>query len=224
MAYGNQFLKVSWIFGVIGTDEVAVTSLNFSTAPGWTDAVDALAEIDDATMTTILGRMATLYGVTGGRWADYSTLSSLKIAAIGTNGLYLADPRMVEDLTPAIGTTIGNPIQCTTVLSLGSGFSIGGGNRGRMYLPHFYMSQLTASPFTDATQAQGLADAGSTFLQDVTDDLNGDVTVALVPVIMSQLATPTVKLVQEVRVGNVTDTQRRRREQLPETYASASVP
>jgi hypothetical protein len=223
MAFSTQFLKLTWIFGIIGTDEIADTSLNYTSASPWTGAAAALAEVQTADLAGCAGDMINLLGSTGGRWADYSELRAVKCAAIGTDGHYLADPKIYDDPDPTAGTTIGNPAQCTTVLSLRSGFSIGGGNRGRMYLPHFYMSGLTASPFTDSTQAQGLATNGADFINAVTTDLSANVTATIFPAIMSQVGSGSSKGVTEVRVGNVTDTQRRRREQLPETYFTQTL-
>lgn len=223
MAYSNQFLKITWIFGIIGTDEIADTSLNYTSAPSWTGAATALGEIDDGDIASIAGNMINLLQTTGGRWADYSELRSVKIAAVGTDGHYLVDPRIYEDTAPTTGVAIGNPAQCTTVISLRSGFSIGGGNRGRMYLPHFYMSGLTASPFSDSTQAQHLADEAVSFVNATTTDMNANVTATIFPAIMSQVGGGTSKGVTEVRVGNVTDTQRRRRDQLAETYFTTSL-
>jgi len=220
MAYSGQFLRVSWLFDVLGTEEIADTSLNYTTAPGWTGAVAALGELAAGDVgPSVSGDLLTLLATSGGRWADYSRHTGVKIAAVGTDGHYLTDPYVWEDATPSTGIAIGNPIQCTTVLTLNSGFALGKGNYGRMYLPHFYMSGLTASPYTDSSQAEDLADAGAAFLNAVTDDINDLTTAVLFPAIMGQTGSGTGKGVTEVRVGNVTDTQRRRRNRLTETYA-----
>ena len=223
MAYSNQFLKITWIFSIQGTDEIADTSLNYTSAPGWTGAAAALAEIEQADLDDMVAAMADLLVVSGGRWADYSQITAIKVAAIGTDGHYLVDPLVDEFTGGPEGVTIGNPAQCTTVLSLRSGFTIGGGNFGRMFLPHFYMSGLTNSPFTDSTQAQGLATAGATFVNAVTDAMNANVTATIFPAIMSRTGAGSSKGITEVRVGNVTDTQRRRRAQLAETYFTATL-
>lgn len=219
MTYSSQFLRVSWIFSVNLTAEIAVTSLDFSTAGAWAGASAALAELSTADMTAIAGYYLGMMTVTGGRWADYSHLDGIKIAAIGTDGHYVADVREADLASPAIGTTIGNPIQCTQVVSLRSNTSVGKGNWGRMFLPHFYMSVVTAQPFTDNAQALGLANAASAFITNVTTKLNASITDVIVPVIMGQTGTGTKKVVSQVRVGNVIDTQRRRRDQLTELYS-----
>jgi len=224
MAYTAQFLKFTFIFGIDGQDEIADTSISYSAGTGWLSAATSLGELAATDLEDMAAALLTLYGTSGGRWADYSALIAVKAAAVGTDGKYLAEPLLWEDATPTGGTTIGNPAQVTTVLSLGSGATLGGGNRGRMYLPHFYMSQLTNSPFTDGGQAQTLVTNAATMMAAWTTIVDGAVTSSVHPVIMSQASGGNAKRVTTLRVGNVSDTQRRRRNALVETYFSAVVP
>jgi len=223
VVYSGQFLKFTFQFGIVGTDEIADTSINYTTVPGWSGAAAALAELGSDVLPGMVGALVTLYGTTGGKWCDFSQLKSIKAAAISTAGAYLSEPQLWEDDSPSQGTFIGGSPQLTTVLSLRSGFTLGGGNRGRMYLPHFSMSGLTASPFTDPGQAQSLADHSVTMINAWTTAINADTTAVLFPAIMSQTGAGSGKGVTEVRVGNVTDTQRRRRAQLNETYFTATL-
>jgi len=224
MPYNQQFIKFTFIFSVTGEDEIADTSINYTRASGaWAGAAATLAELDEGNLEEMGGFLVSAYGVSGGRWADYSSLAAVKAAAIGTDGHYVAEPLLWIDDDPTSGTVIGNPIQVTTVASLRSGATLGTGNYGRMYLPHFYMSQLTANPHADSTQIAGLALAVADFISACTEEINTVVTAPLYPAIMSQAGSGSAKEITEVRVGNVNDTQRRRRAQLIETYATHAV-
>jgi len=137
MAYGGQFLKITWQFTVKSSDEIADTSLNYTSAPGWTGAVAALAELDDTDLADMRQAYVTeMMDLDHISWADYSVLNSIKVAAISTAGEYLTDPLVAETDTPSDGTAVGVLPQSTVVLSLRSGFTLGKGNYGRMYLPH----------------------------------------------------------------------------------------
>jgi len=225
MAYNQQFLKFTFLFKIVGTDEIADTSINYTRAnPAWAGAAATLAELTDTVFNEMgLALYTNILQSTGGRWADYSKLTGLKAAAIGVDGSYVAEPKSIEFGSVWNGNTIGNPAQVTTCISMRSGFTLGGGNHGRMYVPHFYMSQLTASPYTDGGQANTLANGAATCIESWTESINTVSTAPLYPAIMSQAGAGTAKEITEVRVGNVSDTQRRRRNALNEVYSTVAV-
>lgn len=224
MTYGGQFLKITWLFRIGGTDEVADTSLNYTSAPGWTGAVAGLAQLDDADLVSMResynDNMMDLDHIS---WASYSDLYGIKVAAIGTDGHYLTDPLVAETDIPESGTAEGVLPQSTVVLSLRSGFTIGKGNYGRIYLPHTTLGTVTGTPYANPTNAAAIATAGKTFLNDVTATLNAALTATVFPAIMSQAAGTPTRGVTEVAVGTVTDTQRRRRNRLIEAYSFESL-
>lgn len=223
MTYIGQFLKITFIFTVDGQDEVADTSINMAAGGAWTGALAGLTALDDSDIQSFADSYVPMMTVTGGRWADYSNLNSIKVAAIGTDGLYLGDPKETAPGSTMAGTVIGNPIQCTQVVSTRAATNVGKGKWGRMYLPHFYMSVLTDNPHTDSTQAAALAEAAATFLDEVSVTCSAAVGSAVHPYIMGQTGVGTKNQITRVRVGNVIDTQRRRREQLVETYFENSL-
>lgn len=234
MTYSGEFLKITWQFTVQASDEIADTSLCYTTAPGWTGAVAALAELEDATLVDIRNAyddFMTAAGVVGLLWADYSQLRSIKVAAISTAGVYLTEPRVSETDTPPEGTASYVTPQSTVVLSLRSGFTIGGGNYGRMYLPHTLMPMTTNTPAAGTGTASAIADAGADFVNAVTTSINADTTAIVFPAIMSQgsgagvtpVRSPSGKGVTTVGVGTINDTQRRRRNGLAENTQFATL-
>jgi len=226
VAYDRQFLKVTWGFSIVNTDEIALTSLNFSD-PAAVDynAVAALAEINMPVVgPLVLARMATLMASASIRWADYSRLNYVRIAAVTVPGTEFDPAKLFEDTTPAAGTAGDVPAQASIVLSTRSGSSTGGANFGRMYLPHSAWAQVTASPFGDTPDVSAFATAAQTFVSGVTSDLDAVVTATVVPTIMTQTVGGASKRINQIALGNVTDTQRRRRNQLPETYQFRTIP
>nr|CRY96041.1 hypothetical protein [uncultured prokaryote] len=222
MTYSGQFLKITWGFTVLGTDEIADTSLNYTTAPGWTGAVAALGEIATADIgLDLIGDMASFIAQVG--WADYSSLQSVKVAAVGTDGHYLAEPYLAEDTTPGHGDQTQLPPQLTMCMSLRSGFTLGGGNYGRMYVPHTRPGLDTGSPYIPTSSMADLAGYGKTFVNNVTDDVNGATTAVLFPAIMSNKGAGTGKGVTQVGFGRVVDTQRRRRNRLDDAATLVSL-
>jgi hypothetical protein len=220
----GQHIRITWRFNVFSTDEIAETSLNFSggVAP-WTGAVATLAELDESDLDDTAASLVTLMGTSGLNWADYSTLVSTKAAAIGTDGSYLTDP-LIAVLSPSVSGTAGNTLpQDTCCLSLRTNTNVGQGVRGRMFLPHTRMTLPAGFAITSSVTRDAIATAGAAFVDAVNTSLSAAVTGDLIAVIMGQTGSGTVKGVTFVRCGGVTDTQRRRRNGIPELYSVAAV-
>ena len=225
MASDRQYLKVTWIFNIEGTDEIANTSLNFSD-PGFTtlDAEVVLADLDwTVTGPAMATRMTTLLGSVNIRWADYSELAAVRVAAIGTDGLELAAPKL-HTVAPTVDGTAGDVnAQSTIVLSLRSNVFGPGANFGRMYLPHTSFALLTNSPLADPTDVSAFATACDTFIEGCNTDMNVTIAAPVDAMIISGITGRESRRVNQIAVGNVTDTQRRRRNALPETYQFRTV-
>lgn len=226
MAYDQAFLRVTWGFFILNTDEIALTGLNLShpTDPTF-NAAAALAEINMATVGPLLiARMQTLMSTAALRWADYSRQSTVRIADVSALGVEGPLAKEFEDVTPAAGTASSIPPQASIVVSTRSGLTTGSANFGRMYLPHTAFGLGTPSPFATSVDAGAVATAAQTFVNGVNDDLNAVVTESISAMIMTQVVGGTSKKINQVATGNVTDTQRRRRNALPETYQFRAIP
>lgn len=223
MAYTGQFLSFNWLFTIEGTDEIATTGLDFATEDPWIAAASALDQLEDTTLEALTDEYITMVNTSDVWWADYSLLQGIKVAAIGTDGHYLTDPRIVDLGSGTDGTAAGVVPQTTMVLSLRSGSSLGTGNYGRMYLPHCGMALVSGGPYAASTGVTGLANAAQTFLQDITAAINVDLTAVVRPRIMSQAGSGSQKVIERVAVGRVIDTQRRRRNRLTEEYVTEDI-
>lgn len=111
----------------------------------------------------------------------------------------------------------GNPLpsQISTVVSLHTGFP-GASKRGRMYFPPFGVSAGTSNARVASACVTALTSAMVNFFQDV--NAIAGLAVNVYSTTVDQL-TP----VTQVRVGDVFDTQRRRRNELVEAYTIGNL-
>lgn len=226
MAYDQQFLRVTFGFTVLNSLEIAQTGLNFSgpDEPLW-DAPAAEAEIVIGTLgPLLLTRLTTLMGNANLRWADYSRLNYVRIAAVNIDGTEDDGALVFEDSTPAVGVATQVIPQASLVLSTRSGVVTGSANFGRMYLPHTAPLLGAVSPVLAGATTAALATAAQVFVNGCNTDMNAAITQNVSAMIMTQVLGGVSKKINQVAIGNVIDTQRRRRNQLPETYAFAAVP
>jgi len=222
MAYDRQFLSLRWGFSIKSSEEIANTGCNFSlnSLPFLTVATN-LASIDISVLgPQLLGRMQSLLTGTVFTWFDWSQLRYIRIAAVGTDGHEIGDAKIYEEtgtLVSGANSQTGVP-QASVCVGLRSGSTTGGANYGRMYIPHTRFN----TPSNLAVAATSTASSGvtvfKTFLSGVKTDLDAQMVTDLVPFVMSSKVGQASKPVAQIAIGCVTDTQRRRRNRLEETY------
>jgi hypothetical protein len=228
MTADREHLSIRFGYLISGTDEIANTGLALSqeVLPYLGSAAN-LAELNLSTLgpTLIAALRVHVSGSAGStmKWADYSLIKTVRIAAVGVDGLEIGDAKIYEDPAPAPG---GDPLivpQCSVVGSLRSGLSTGAANFGRMYFPHTQLGPQTGSPRASGAQATAAVGSFETFISTVESNVNGQLTLGtLEAFIMTQKTGFASKRVAQVAVGRVNDTQRRRRNQLVEEYAFAT--
>lgn len=147
---------------------------------------------------------------------DYR-LASIKIARIGTDGLYPPEAvPLVHDYSPVIpgGTSLAIsqfPLQVATVVTLGTDAVRGRAHQGRIYMPPI-AGNLSATYLFSEANAQTKADAALDFIGALQAIMPGDA------VVMSRLGAGTTRPITSVRVGTRPDVQRRRAGRQVETY------
>lgn len=222
MAYNAQFLRLTFGFLVLGTDEIAETSLHIGGGPGW----DGPAGFAEYTQTDLgdLGGYYTTDLVAGSHilWAAYSQFTYVKLSLIDVDGTLVTQP-----LQHAVsGTPSGNqskiPPQCSLLLSLWSGFSFGDANYGRMYLPHTLAPTATNSPYIAAADKSAILSQYTDFIHHVNTLAQGKSNQADV-ILVSNKGSGTTKAVAHVRSGSLVDTQRRRTNALSPSYSTNSL-
>lgn len=155
----------------------------------------------------------------GNAVSSYHRLLGLKVAPIGTNGLYPPGEVSKELLlaTAVSGLTTGSGVipQQTCVVSLLTDLARGRGNRGRIYPPP-QAAGVTVTGGIAPSNQQTFADNAAALINSVQTALGAPVCVG------SELAN-TLRPVTRVEVGRVIDTQRRRRGAISEDYLGTPV-
>nr|CRY96727.1 hypothetical protein [uncultured prokaryote] len=160
-------------------------------------------------------------------WSSAAQLGYVKLNVIADNGRYRnpGETVAVYNETPSTidGTLTPGPAQVALCISLLTDLQRGRASRGRFYVP---CGAFAVDATTGRVSNPVLLDA-VTAAQDFLNDLNDmpglDVNNPRV-VIASNLGSPgPANNVTAVAVGNVLDTQRRRRGDLPEAYLDLPV-
>lgn len=210
MVYSEQHVKVTWGGGLtVGDLETWSFGCRFrlSTLPGSTEA-ETLFDLAAGMLTSTAVAMQNSHRLL---WC--------KIALQDVEGRYPDGIDAVEYIseTPVQGATAGgHPPQCSIACSTTTAVSRGRASRGRFYLPT--SSWDTAADGMLATQVPtNMATRLAQFLDAVTDEM------AAPAAVFSKIGSGTTRNIVGVRVGRVVDTQRRRRNQLPESWVSAPL-
>lgn len=164
------------------------------------------------------------------RFSNLLRLEFVKLNPIDTDGRYIFPDQPVEHLFEGpdvpTGTAQAAPLQLAYCVTLRGEFRRGPAARGRYYVP----CGVTGVPVVTSTgviaegQAQAAADAAGTFLESVQvldlDPVGASLKLRLMG---DGQSGPRESSVTRVEVGNVYDTQRRRRHQIEETYYPATT-
>lgn len=224
MAYDRQFLNIEWLFEVTGGLEIAATGLRVTGPNTLFPAATALGLLTPAQGQALITAYIQQFTAVGVRWAEYSNLIGIKVSAVGVDGKYLTDPRVFTAPANTKGNQGAVLPQSTVCVSLRSGSSFGKANYGRAYLPHTLMPIAAGTPYADDPAVIGAKNGALEWVNQVNT-----VAKAIDPGyrvhIMSNGSTGpgAAKPVTRVGVGDVIDTQRRRRNNLKETYSFGNV-
>lgn len=159
--------------------------------------------------------------------SSYKT-AGIKLATLKTDGKTDLDSVITDYFTtPPEGTYGGAPwpAQCTVVAQLAASNNRGLAGKGRMYLPGIYAAVDPSTGKYSTTAAGNIATHLATFFNAIngSTDAPGDVINASQGRAVLFGAGPVNQRVASVRVGDVVDTQRRRRNGLVEAYSAATV-
>lgn len=166
-----------------------------------------------------------------GRLSSSGYIETIKVYPINSSGI-VAPAAPYASGTPATlqfktstycdgggGSTLMPP-QISVVASMRTS-QIGRSSRGRMYLPALDAGELQSDGTFGTANATTMAGEVATFLESAALDGGSSGAWACPAVIPGNWTT--YALINSVRVGNIYDTQRRRRRGLTETYASDTV-
>lgn len=169
----------------------------------------------------------TFFELTANQISYVWKTDGVKIATLNTDGTTVTDSVRTSYYSTAIQGgygSIGHPPQIACVASLQSAPGTGLGRKGRMFIPGVGAPMGGDAHFVQTT-ATSIANTLAVFFNALNDSFDVGDRVVLAskgrtpPAVGAGITRP----VESVRVGNVLDTQRRRRNQLVETYSTATV-
>jgi hypothetical protein len=154
-------------------------------------------------------------------------LSFVKANVIQVNGRYrypVTHEHVFADV-PGGGYAISPlPNQCTLCVSLTTDANRGPAHRGRFYLPAPSINIVPATGLATLAEVVEVRGSTKTFLEALADVPGVDTPFSLEPMVYSRKAgAATHRPVKGVDVGQVVDTQRRRRRSLIEGYQHVDV-
>lgn len=221
MTYEHSFLKISAIGQLSNTEEIFATSFhagyenNSISAPEW-----------EALTPTVLNDIADAFGAF---WSSNEArvpapwiLQTVKVAALNLEGKYIFEPKQVNGLN-INGARVGQPFaaQLSLASTIVSGKWRDPGKYNRMYIPTIAVANPTSS--LSETEQTGYLNAFKGMINDMNDALSTINPNVKVIVASNTSSGGSALYAKSVRVGRVIDTQRRRRNKLPENYAESAL-
>lgn len=186
------------------------------------------ADVTQAGVDAVAGFWETFFETASSSIPDEWATTEVKLARLATDGSTILDD-VVHHVYPApiIGAGVAAPYppQISLVATLLSANPRGLASKGRMYLPGV-AAGIDATGHMNSTSQGTIATNLQTFFNAVNGaiDLGGDSVILASFGRTAPAVGPGVSaLVTSLRVGNVYDTQRRRRNALVEAYVSRTV-
>jgi hypothetical protein len=217
LSFGGQFFGTEqWTNNlrmILG--DPATTLISESAMDTW-----AVENIED-----VAADLAAWVGRTDSRISAAARLDWVKLNVIDEDGRYWSDTETNRYDFPSgeqvSGATTETFPQVSVVLSLLTDAARGRGSRGRIYPPTGAMAMDPDTGRISSANVTAMANSALTLLNDLANEPGVDLQSPRV-VVASELGTPgPMRNVTSVAVGNVADTQRRRRNALPEAYTAA---
>lgn len=216
MAYKFNFVRVTAIGKLGNTEEIFSFGFHLSklnaniTEEEWNASAGGISNVADA----IREFWVEPFNGIPNQWY----LTSVKAALIATTGKYetFAVPHEFIFETPVPGPDVnGSAPQLAAVVTLNSAKPRDPGRYNRFYVPT--RTATDANYVINNQTQQSLADTAVTMLLGIENVFNNNIP-AITPAVVSASGSGHTNYVSQVRVGNIIDTQRRRRNKLQETY------
>lgn len=216
MPYAREHLLVTF-GGKIAGGDIWQCGWRFATASGvslsWPSGGFLLGPMYDAIKTAYVGSFIS----------SGATLEWIKLAWIKSDGNYAHDPiDYLGTATPGNVATLVSGPQDSMCVSLWSGSTVGKGNHGRFYLPWNGVNVDRVTGRFVLSLIPPIVAHWKTAINAVKGQINNDLG-ASGPVNLVIMGATTYKPVTQVRIGDVMDTQRRRRNALDEIYQGAAL-
>lgn len=218
--FSQELLKLTW-GGDIASEDEWTNGIHIGQ---WTEtALDPVAAFEEFELSgDIATALAAAYGGAN-TLARYENLRWIKLSVIGEDGKVIGEPKYYDYTTPVIGTTtIATPPQDSIVVTLTTDKPRGLANKGRIYLPSGFADVQGTDGRISPSAATSIANRFATLMTAINTYCVSTIGQYGVGV-ASSVGAGAFEIVTGVAVGNLIDTQRRRRNRLTETYTSAAV-
>lgn len=217
--YPKPFLRITFGGTIYGEQDIWSCGINFarkSEEPDypseWFDRAQEVSdEVDIAVQNWFTDAETAI--------SEKATLTWVKAAWIGTNGLYLADAG-ITDIGPDVKGAISNSVapQLSTAITFETTRRRAPGKHGRIF-PPMNVPALDPTGHINAGFADQMAVRTSELLTDLMSKIEVVYGSLLYPIVASQKTDDHQEIVF-VKVGDVVDTQRTRRNAFQEKYTS----
>lgn len=212
---------------------VTLSGTMFGGVEEWSTGFFLGEENADATEPTqaaadqIRDAWATFFTAGGSLVSNNYAFTQVKMASIGSDGHTISSSvKYSYPGSAVVGSTASNthPPQCAVVVTLLSDRPRGKASKGRMYLPGF-SGNIMDNGKIDSPDVNSIAENLKTFFDSMTND--ADIPDELI--LAAKWSGPLNVIpaqndyVETIRVGDVVDTQRRRRNGLAEVYTSKTL-
>lgn len=212
-------------------NRVTLSGTMFSGAEEWStgfflgqEGADA-ADGSDLGATAILDAWRTYFENATSYFSSAYLTTQCKIAAINADGttdlanVYYAYP--ATELNGSVSAIVLPP-QCSLVVTLLSDRPRGKASKGRMYMPGLALQPAIGTGKLGSVQVGQIADNTKTFFDALAGsfDVPDQLILAAKGTGVLPALTAQNDVVETIRVGDVVDTQRRRRNGLAESYTS----
>lgn len=223
MTYDRQSLYLTWggaigsAAGSLETWQTGVHLTNFETTVPPMPTQAQLQSLLDGVLTTFHSDGSI--SLSGG-----ALLSWARTALLDVTGDYVPVNPILAERTPLPGgaglTSAASP-QDSLCITLYSGSTFGHANYGRLFMPWW---STNVSTITGRVLTSGLEIPCGALIDGINTWADGIVGGSALRIsIMSKIGSGTTKVPQFIRVGDVKDTQRRRRAQIREQYQQVPV-
>lgn len=223
VTYANLTHRATILGSMFSGAEIWTTNLFI----GNTGGGDQGTPPTDAEALAIFNAFKTFWQTSSAGFHGSYALDGVKVSYVNTEGQ--TDPAFTKFYTAP--TPVGGQMtgaapfpQLALAMTLGTAKARGKGSKGRMYLPGVAFGTDSSGRLAIAN-AQAIANAGKAFIDAVnaSADVPGEVVLNSAGGIGVPSTGPQMNKVTTVKVGTVMDTQRRRRNQLVEQYATATL-
>lgn len=222
-------IYVTWLFAMTVEPETAQFGLHFSVPSGAFDPLDTFEAMTSGNLDALDTAWTTLMTTPQINYADWCRYIGLKVAALDEEGHYLAEP-LLKMRNPAVaGTRSGVLPQQTLCVTTMGATSFGKGTRGRFYIPWCKPNSDSSGtpriapgligPYASAC-AKFITDCNVAFNMTGSPQPKASIVYRQPPTASPFNATE----ITQIRVGDLLDTQRRRRAQISEAYSAAGLP